>query len=298
MTLILVLSLFAFLGCGVFNSVIEPLVSKTPAATPTKTAYPDPTLAPIPTSSLSGVKLVPVTPVCRTSVDGINTIRKDLKIPDHFIRSPLRQDSDFDVNQYFSVLTHLSMAPGYTLDYFIDSNGLGGRPAIYARKSTDAPFKNDADYSKSIDAQKASLGAYTPLNHDSDYLAQVHIDGSHEGYFQYAAMALLAGQFYLEWHANYNDTRIICDTSDLKLIDNELGFLNMKLPRNVAEASKKLDYTPGVSIDDQSVTVRFITFSKWGGFTENIFVLDKQSPFKAHDIRHIELVKYQVGIAF
>ena len=72
----------------------------------------------------------------------------------------------------------------------------------------------------------------------------------------------------------------------------------MKLPQNVADASKNLDYTPGVLIGEKSVTVRLVTFSKWGGFSENIFVLDKQSPFKALDISHIYMVQYHVGIAF
>jgi hypothetical protein len=294
----LVVSLFILLGCGAFTSIFPPKVTATPAATPTRTPIPEPTLAPIPTSSLTGADVVTLKPICHTSMDGLSILKKDLKIPEHFSSNPLRQDSDFDVNQYFSVLTHLSMAPGYTLDYLYLSSGMGGRPQVYARKSADAQFKIIDEYQKFIEAQKASEGAYTPVFPDSDYLSKVKVDGSPEGYFQFVVLALLDNQFYLGWHANYNDTRVICDSSDLKRIDEELGFFKMKLPENVVEGTKQIEFVPGVLIGSDTVTIRVVTFSKWGGFKEHIFTLDKHAPYKAVDVKHIELIKYQVGIAF
>ena len=298
-TLFLTTTLMTLLGCGVFPSLFSPKASATPSIPPTQPPISEPTLAPIPPSSLTGANVVAANPICRASLDGLYALRKNLKIPQHLLSTvPTRQDADFDPNQYFTILTHISMLPTYTLDFLYSSNGLGGHPQIYARNAAAAQFKTFEEYQQAVTAQRSAENAYTPINHDSDYLTRIQVDGSPQGYYQYVMMALLAGQFYLDWHANYNDTRILCGTGDLKLIDDDLGFFKVKLPQNVADASQTIDYTAGVLIGDDTVSLRVITFTKWGGFTENIFVVDKHSPYKVISARHIELIKYQVGIAF
>ncbi|MBM3158037.1 MAG: hypothetical protein FJ004_12260, partial [Chloroflexi bacterium] len=46
-----------------------------------------------------------------------------------------RLEGWFDVNQYFSVLNHLSLQPGYTLDYVYSNFGSGAHPDLYATNS-------------------------------------------------------------------------------------------------------------------------------------------------------------------
>jgi hypothetical protein len=225
-------------------------------------------------------------------------LKKGLKIPDHLYGNPLRQDADFDVNEYFKVLTHLSLQPGYTLDYLYFSDGLGGKPLVYARKSAEMPFKSYDAYLKSVGESRSSEASYTPLKNDTDYLKKIQIDGSEEGYYQYIILALLGDQFYLGWHGNYNDTRVLCDSGDIKLINNDLGGFNIKLPQDVADLSKTIDYKPRVLSGTQTVAVRLVTFSKWGGFIENVYVIDRQKPYKSISIKHIDLIKYNCGIAF
>jgi hypothetical protein len=56
-------------------------------------------------------------------------------IPKHLIQKyPVRVEGDFDPNAYFPVLRHLSMKPGYTLDYVYHyMDHFGGNPCLYAR---------------------------------------------------------------------------------------------------------------------------------------------------------------------
>ena len=38
------------------------------------------------------------------------------------------------------------------------------------------------------------------------------IEDVEQGYFEYVVMDIMANQFYLFWHANYNDTEIVCNS--------------------------------------------------------------------------------------
>ena len=58
----------------------------------------------------------------------------------------VRTDGDFDVNAYFGVLTHLSVEPGWVIDYLYQADGMGGRPFIYARPADRAPYASFDEY--------------------------------------------------------------------------------------------------------------------------------------------------------
>ena len=65
------------------------------------------------------------------------------KIPQHLMKNDAeRNGKEFNPTSYFTVLTHLTMKDGYTLDYFyIFNDGFGGYPCLYARRSADPPFR-------------------------------------------------------------------------------------------------------------------------------------------------------------
>lgn len=65
-------------------------------------------------------------------------------IPEHFKQeSPLRALGDFDANEFFDVLKHIQMMPGYTLDYVYNfTKGFGGYPCLYARALDEKPFSS------------------------------------------------------------------------------------------------------------------------------------------------------------
>jgi hypothetical protein len=49
-------------------------------------------------------------------------------------KGPIRTGNEFAPNSYFTVLTHITMKPGYTLEYVYDYNDdFAGRPLLYAR---------------------------------------------------------------------------------------------------------------------------------------------------------------------
>jgi len=54
------------------------------------------------------------------------------------------------------------------------------------------------------------------------YLKSIVPDSSKEGYFEFIALSIIGNQFCLDWHANYNDYRIICTKDELnKVIEEE-----------------------------------------------------------------------------
>lgn len=236
---------------------------------------------------------------CRATIDGIYTLKKDLAFPDHLLsENPTRLGDDFDPNQYFQVLTHLQMKAGYVLDFVYYADGLGGMPLIYARPADSPPFATYTDYLQSLGEEPSGERSYSPLSHSSDYLQQVQVDQTPQSYFEFISLALLGDQFYLYWHSNYNDLIILCDSSNLQSVKDSLQAFNIPLPDEVRKGFKTIDLTPTVTIVENKVTIRFVTFSKWGGFYENIHVLDKDNPANLLDTKSESLLPYDCGIMF
>ena len=76
------------------------------------------------------------------TVDGMAALAGSQQIPENLMADePLKLGGEFDPNQYFSVLTHLQMEPGYTLDYVYYYDFMGGYPALYARPADQAPYQ-------------------------------------------------------------------------------------------------------------------------------------------------------------
>ena len=236
---------------------------------------------------------------CKSAASGLFSIKKYLKFPNHYSNGDYsRADTDFDPNQYFKLFTHLKMSPGYVLDYLMFADTLGGKPLLYARKSEDKPFTNDDEFLKSINDQSTDQRTLGPLKHSQDYLQKIILDGTPESYYQFEILSFLGDQFYLSWHANYKDDKLICDGNDLQVIEPDLKDFNLELPQNVVEAAQKMDPQSAIIISEKTVTIRFITFSKWGGFSENLMVLNKQAPYETIKTTKNSIVYYQCGIMF
>ena len=122
-------------------------------------------------------------------------------IPQHLLDTGTKQGSEFDANEYFTVLTRISMSEGYALDYVYQNDSLGGFPLLYARRADQAAYASMADVPQN-----------TQLPDFHGYLEVEDLEG---GYFEYVVMDIMANQFYLFWHANYNDTQIVCSRGDV-----------------------------------------------------------------------------------
>ncbi len=133
---------------------------------------------------------------------------QDRWIPFHLMMlGGIRWRTDFNANQYFAILNRLSPEPGWALDYVYAYSQLGGSPVLYARPTWSLPFLTYSAY------RNAKPEADTE---DQPAFSQhVRTDGTPEGFAQLAVLHTVANQFYLFWHGNYNDERIVHERSQL-----------------------------------------------------------------------------------
>jgi hypothetical protein len=137
---------------------------------------------------------------CSVLVSQISNLQSGA-IPEYLWTTGKKRGDELDVDQYLDVLTHLSIREGYVLDYIYQIDSLGGYPLLYARPVDQAPYVSTAD---------------KPENTEwPDYLEYLDVEDAEQGYFEYVVMDIMADQFYLYWHANYNDTQIVCNRQQI-----------------------------------------------------------------------------------
>ncbi|HET9912603.1 MAG TPA: hypothetical protein VFQ13_11980, partial [Anaerolineales bacterium] len=76
---------------------------------------------------------------CADIVSAVGNVQPG-EIPDHLMETGIKRGDEFDANQYFDVLTHVSMRAGYALDYVHQGDSLGAFPMLYARPLNQAPY--------------------------------------------------------------------------------------------------------------------------------------------------------------
>ncbi len=276
-----------------------PTTTLAPTSTSTSAPSPTATLVTVPTSSLNDANVVPLTDECHRIIDGLYTLKAELKLPDHFTgENPFRQAADFNPNKYFKIFKHLKIKPGYTLDYVYFQDELGGKPLVYARKANAAPFHTYEEFLKSYDEEMSGERSYDQLNHVFDYLGQIQIDKTPESYYEFVVLAFLGDQFYLQWHGLYHDSKILCDPSDMHYVYEDLNSFGVEFPQSVKDNLEKIDFRSTVLINSDTVSVRIVAFTKWGGFWENIYVMDKKDPMNLKDVQSNTLLEYDCGISF
>jgi hypothetical protein len=224
---------------------------------------------------------------CAATVEALNALRQGLQQPpEHLLsESAVENGTEFDPNEYFKVFTHLSMEDGYVLDFVYDYDSIGGHPVIFARRMEWEPFNSMADVRPGMD----------------NYLDHVRVDGTPEGYLQYTMLTVTAEQFYLYWHAAYNDMEIVCNPTTVRnyvkaLQTGRYGNTMTPEARKQALAIKQVE--PSVTIGEDTVEVRIVTFTKWGGFYRMTFTISREFPHYVLDVQQEILAPYNCGIAF
>ncbi len=208
-------------------------------------------------------------------------------VPQSLLETGVKQGGEFDVNDYFNVFTHVSMEEGYALDYVYQLDSLGSYPILYARPADQPAYASTKD-----------LPADIVL---SDYLNHISIDDTEQGYFEFVAMNLMARQFYLDWHANYNDTEIVCNKKEINDIITDINDGNFGLPLDASQQLKAralTDIDPLVKLTNYSAVVEIVTFTKWGGFYRLTYTINRSFPYTILDVQSENLVKYDCGIMF
>lgn len=234
-------------------------------------------------------------------MDAMASLTAGQEVPEHFLEGDsVKAEGDFDVNSYFSVLDHLSMEPGYVLDYVYLADHLGGKPILYARPSDQTPYATYAEFLDAVGGVEQP--SYAVYEHADDYLQHVEIDGTADGYFQFVVLWIMGDQFYLFWHGEYNDATIVCDGRGLESVLEEVEAFASEDPDTLEilrRRARRIDFKPTVdSQSDTEVEVRFVTFSKWGGFAELRYIISREFPHEIVDWEVKTLVEYDCGVSF
>jgi hypothetical protein len=209
------------------------------------------------------------------------------EIPDHLLETGIKRGDEFDVNEYFNALPHLSMHEGYILDYVYQTDSLGAFPRLYARPVDQAPYASMADIPENTELP--------------DFHEYLDVEGTEQGYFEYVVMDIMAGQFYLSWHANYNDTEIVCNrdaVNDIISRVNAGDFGNDLSLGQQAKARGIKNLEPAVNLTAGVAKVEIVTFTKWGGFYRVTYTISREFPHKIIDVQTEELVPYDCGVMF
>jgi hypothetical protein len=164
---------------------------------------------------------------------------------------------------------------------------MGGYPLLYARPVDQTPYASLSD-----------IPANTEL---PDYHEYLEIDDTEHGYFEYVVMDIMARQFYLYWHANYNDTEIICNRAEVNDIVDRVSSGDFGYAMDLAEQTKARtlkDIEPVVNLTGDVATVQFMTFTKWGGFYRETYTIKRAFPHTIVDVKQDNVVPYDCGVMF
>jgi hypothetical protein len=224
---------------------------------------------------------------CRATVDAMSALTAALELPGNFQeQNPVKTGDEFDVMEYFGVLDHLTMLPGYALDYVYHYDGMGGTPILYVRPIAQLPYASESELYAAGDAPS--------------FLDFIQTDGTPESYFQFVVLSFMGDQFYQFWHSNYNDSQIVCEKIDVNDIvaslDGNFGY-RISIPSRIKAALLK-NVGPTVNIGAQSVQVRLVTFTRWGGFYEETYFISESLPHAIQDVQKKNLVPYDCGVMF
>jgi hypothetical protein len=203
------------------------------------------------------------------------------------LETGIKQGGEFDVNEYFKVLTHISMQDEYSLDYVYQVDGLGAYPILYALPVDQSAYVSTKDL---------------PVDFDiTDYQRHIAVDNVEQGYFEFVAMSIMARQFYLDWHANYNDTEIVCNADAVDAIVADINDGNFGMAFDAAQLRQVRameNIEPLVKLTDDSALVEVIVFTKWGGFYRWTYTISRSFPHTIIDVKEETLVPYDCGIMF
>ena len=108
------------------------------------------------------------------------------------------------------------MEKGYEIRYKYQIAHLGSEPIIIAYKTENNITNDDNDYKG--------------CNSYERFLKHVKLDKTPDSFFQYIILKIMASQFALGWHANYNDAEIVCTQEAIKKTLNNLVFGHLSSP--------------------------------------------------------------------
>jgi hypothetical protein len=242
---------------------------------------------------------------CQKTVNAIRDMQPTT-IPGGLASNGEKMGGEFNVNDYFPVFKHLSMEKGYVLDYVYANDGSGGLPVLFTRAKEQVPFSIFEEYAaaaSSVTRPTDDLSLVWMVQEKQDgvfsFGNKLTIQDSNEGYFEYTVLQIIGSQFYLFWHADYNDARIVCVPEELENVFKEIDDSKYApVDGNFITSAQSLDLRPVVEVTGDIVTVKVVVFSKWGGFSQYIFNINRAAPHSVTGYKKEPLLEYQCGLVF
>ena len=253
--------------------------------------------------------------IIQDRIDALEALHDELRIPKHLTKGDARKlGGEFEVMQTMRFFPHLHLEDGYVLDYVYEFGGIGGEPIIYARKTSERPFEDIKAFLASVREQahldevdaayrdyraeaasaagnsSTSSAAFDRLekrlsdipDHDVAhwYLKHVSTDGSDESFIELATLRVVADQFYLFWHALYNDsTPVLTKEKAAKVLSGAPKQDYMPTSVRPPEITASL-LCPRVERTATSVVVTLHLFSRWGGLSRRTFEFTPNFPHR------------------
>ena len=202
------------------------------------------------------------------TIDDLKRLQADQELPDYLWETGIRDGTEFDVGEYFTILDHLSVEAGWVLDYGYKAGSDRGYPILYARPAADLPYATYEEYQLAVAADPGQEGI-------TQYLHRIVADDSPEGFFQYVVLDIMGGQFYLHWHAGENDSQIITTRSRLQEIVDGVAS---EMGSAAASQARDADPTPRISIEDDVAVVQVLVFTRWGGLFHYTYTISREFP--------------------
>jgi hypothetical protein len=218
----------------------------------------------------------------------LNTLREQIgDIPESFLledeaaEGPFYFDcTRFDINRFLDVFDRIKLTDEYVLDYFYEANGSGGFPIPFTRKENSDPMPLLREILRKKKESRELLGYPILIK---QMIKDVEFEKSASGYFQFVLFDKAVCQFYLFWHAGYNDSDFVLSKSQLEKLLTDIPEKNetqtfhnkramiKELPKFTISREercilKNIALNPRVRMMDQSAKVTMVAFTKWGGF--------------------------------
>ena len=187
------------------------------------------------------------------NIDLLYHLYKSQVIPEHLkTEQPVFTGAEFDLMQVFELLDHISMSPGYQLAYsYFFQPSFSGYPIFYACKN---PFSGTPD--ESTNCQRGGL----------DY---VIADGSELGYLQWLLLHEMGDHFYIYWHADYFKDKLFVSTEEA--LTSILLEIEHSLNDQQRAQAGLIDPEPRFLLDEETIKIRAVWFTKFGGFFETYY---------------------------
>lgn len=220
-----------------------------------------------------------------------------------------RKPDWFDVNEFISILPHIKVQEGYTIDY-VQFQGQNGSPMLYARKNGQYPYSSFNDFQKErLQKIDEIFSTSRPLEeiekayrkYDYQYMNFIQADGSAESFMEFVLFRIMGNNFYLMWHANYDDDRPVCKFNDLdKAVSDAITQfeLNPEKLDQLLEQAHDIDLSPKVEFENEVVKIKMFLFTKFGGLYQYDITMNRTFPHVVIDEQFNPIINYDAGFSY